>query len=67
MDQPTCASIAVAAFSTMTDAVDDPDLPEGCFEDTRGGSVVFTHHAGKSGFVFSTSAVEGVHAICFDS
>lgn len=51
----------------MTYAVDDPDLPEGCFEDTRGGSVVFTHHAGTSGFVFSTSAVEGAHAVCFDS
>jgi len=46
--------------------IEDPAVPQGCFEDRRAGSLVYTFHSGPSGFAFSTMGVVDMQPICWN-
>ena len=66
LDQAQCAGVAAAQYAVLTYIIDDPAVPQGCFEDRRSGSLVYVFHSGSSGFVFSTTGISGMQPICFD-
>ena len=66
LDQGQCAGFAAAQYQALTYIIDDPAVPQGCFEDRRSGSLVYVFHSGSAGFVFSTTGVANMQPICFD-
>lgn len=66
LDQAQCAEFAAARYATLTYLTDNPEVPQGCFEDRRSGSLVYVFHSGSPGFTFSTTGVVGMQPTCFD-